>query len=258
MEDMRVKRNKYNNRTLEQYRILRNIIDKNGEKGIKCINVTSNSDKEGKTIIAKNLAYRLAGYDKKTLFIDCSLSNAKKVEASQAKNEKGLIDILQIIKKRKSEKDNTSFNNDIQIGGLIKETQIDNLSMLPLGLYNLNSDCSMFKTIYLRTFIESIKEDFDFIIIDAPSFTNLSFTQIIAAATDACLFVLGEGVYEIDGGNDIRNKIESLDCMVLGCILNKAKKSNRIFAAKSNNSLEIEYRDLEADIGFKQKVKAEA
>lgn len=218
-----MKKNK--NNIMESYRRLRNIMEAYNKSHVKCICITSNSDIEGKTIIAQNLAVILAKSGNKLLFIDCNLSNNLKGD--------GLIDILQGM--------NSSRISDVVLKSHINDTQCENLSILSLGTNNLNDYDSIFKTENLKLAIESLKESFDYIIIDAPSFENLSYTQIIAAATDGCLFVLQEGVNEVSKGDLIKDKLSNIGCRVLGCVLNKKKPTYR-FKCKYSNLFNVEYQ----------------
>lgn len=219
-----MKRNK--NNIIESYRRFRNIIQDYSKSNIKCISVTSNSDKEGKTIVAKNLAVMLAKSGNKLLFIDCNLSNNLK--------EKGLIDILQEM--------GTLHISDIELKNYINDTQCENLSDLRLGTNNLDDYDSIFKTENLKSIIECLKKSYDYIIIDAPSFEKLSYTQILAGATDGCLFVMKEGVNEVSKADLIKDKLAKIGCKVLGCVLNKEKKPTEIFEGKYSNFFNVQYK----------------
>jgi Mrp family chromosome partitioning ATPase len=110
----------------------------------------------------------------------------------------------------------------------------------------------LFKTEYLRTIIEHLKKYYDYIIVDAPSFINLSYTQILTTVTDGCLFVLKEGVNAINEGNEIKDKIATIGCNVLGCIFNKSKDRNVLFEDASNSFVNVKSN------GRKNKVKFNA
>lgn len=212
---------KNKNYIMEDYRRLLNIIEGYSNNNVRCIAITSNSDIEGKTIIAKNLAMLLAKSGKNTLFIDCNSFNGSKVKKINSMKVNGLINMLEDI--------NSSHINEEQIKSYIEDTQCEYLSMLTLGTNNLDKYYSVFKIEYLKTVMEQLKKNFNYIIIDAPSFENLSYTQIVTAASDGCLFVLKEGINEVSQGSRIKANIATIGCKVLGCILNKEKISTEIF-----------------------------
>jgi len=208
---------------------------------IKCISITSNNDNEGKTTIAKNLAMSLAIYGKKTLFISCSSGNNTKIESFDIDSAKGIINILRYIGNLKTQQLSEEDTIEISLKNYIEKTQYEYLSIASLGEYKLDSYSIVFKTEYLQVVIQFLKKKFDYIIIDAPSFNNLSYTQIITGATDGCLFVLKEGVNEVTEGGKIKDKINTINCRVLGCILNKEKYSTKLFGNKNNSFINVRY-----------------
>lgn len=243
-----MKRNDKRNHIIEKYRVLRNFMENNIKNSIKCISVTSNSDNEGKTPIAKNLAMSLAVYGKKTLFVDCSLGGDTRIENFDIDSANGLIDVLKDIGKLKAHQSNRENINEISLKNYIKETECEYLSIAFLGEYNLDSYGLVFRTEYLKVVMELLKTKFDYIIIDAPSFTNLSYTQIVTGATDGCLFILKEGVNEITQGATIRDKINTIGCKVLGCVLNKEKDSTKIFDDKNNSFFGVNHRSRKGKV----------
>ena len=118
--------NKYKKNTREDYRLLCNIID-----NVKCISITSNSDTEGKTIIAKNLAMVFAKKGKKTLFIDCSLVDKKKVKAFDKNKVTGLIGMLEAIDKAKVGRVNGVNIEDIHLKSFIIDNQVIAEKVIP-------------------------------------------------------------------------------------------------------------------------------
>lgn len=226
---------------MEKYRILRNIMENHNKDNIKCISITSNSDNEGKTTVAKNLAMSLAIYGRKTLFLDCSLGDNTRIESFDADSTRGLIGILRDIGKLKTQQLDREKTNEVSLKSYIKETKYEYLSIASLGEYNLDSYSLIFKTEYLKVVMKILKKKFDYIIIDAPSFSNLSYTQIITGATDGCLFVLKEGANAVTEGGAIKDKINTVGCRILGCVLNKEKDSTKLFGDKNNSFVDVKY-----------------
>lgn len=214
---------KCKNNIMERYRRLLNIVEGYKNNNISCISITSNSGMEDKSIIAKNLAAMLAKSGEKTLFIDCSLSLSKgrKVKKNYTVKEKGLINILEDI--------NSAHINDWNLKSYIEDTQSEYLSILRLGTNDLDNYFSVFKIEYLKIVMDKLKKNFNYIILDVPSFENLSYAQIISSVTDGCLFVLKEGVNEVSEGRIIKDKLTKIGCKVLGCIFNKEKVPTEVF-----------------------------
>jgi capsular exopolysaccharide synthesis family protein len=236
-----VKKNNYKKAAMERYRILCNIIENYKKYDVNCISITSNSDTDGKTIIAKNLAMSLSKCGKKVLFIDCSLVDSVRVKSPDASKVVGLIAMLQAIYKEKTEGVNSQNISGTQLKGYIIDSRLENLSILPLGVNSLDNYSLVFKTQYLRIIIEQLKKYYDYLIVDAPSFINLSYTQIVTSVTDGCLFVLKEGVNAINEGDEIKDKIDTIGCKVLGCIFNKGSDRNILFEDTDNSFTNVKY-----------------
>lgn len=253
-----MKKNNERNNVIEKYRLLRNSMENYNKNGIKCISITSNSDAEGKATITKNLAMSLAIYGKKTLFVDCTLGDKTKIQSFDAASARGLIDILKEIGKLKDPQLNRENINEISLKNYVKETSCEYLSIASLGEYNLDSYSLMFKTEYLKVVMEILKKKFDYIIIDVPSFTNLSYTQVITGATDGCLFVLKEGINEVTEGAIIKDKINTIGCRVLGCVLNKEKDSTQIFDDKNNDFISVRRHGRKEKVNMEKSINIEA
>jgi Mrp family chromosome partitioning ATPase len=136
---------------------------------------------------------------------------------------------------------NSSYISDSELGIYIKDTQWEHLSVLTLGTNNLDGYSSVFKTDNLKSAIDRFKKSYDYIIIDMPSLENLSYAQIIAAATDGCLFVIKKGINEVVEGSLINEKLSNIGCKLLGCIFNKEKKSTEILDEKYSGFFNMEY-----------------
>ncbi|AKA67153.1 AAA family ATPase [Clostridium scatologenes] len=233
--DKKMKKNNKRDYVIEKYRLLRNFVENYNKIGFSCISVTSNSDAEGKETIAKNLAMSLAVYGKKTLFVDCTLSRISKIQSFDLGTARELIDILKDIDKLKDQQVSKEKISEISLRSCIKRTSCEYLSVASIGNYNLDGYNFIVKTEYLKIIMEFLKKKFDYIIIDTPSFSNLSYTQVITGAADACLFVLKEGINEVTKGEMLKDKINTIGCRMLGCILNKEKDPTKIFDNKNSS-----------------------
>lgn len=221
---------KNNINTMESYRRLRNIME--GYSKVKCISITSNKEMDGKTQIAKNIALILAKSGKKTLFIDCNLCKNSNIKSIETNEINGLIGMLKGF-------DNT-YKSDLELKSYISDTKCENLSMLVLGDNKLDNHMAIFNIRNLKIAIERLKISFDYIIMDTPSFENLSYAQIAASATDGCLFVLREGIHEVSEGRIIKDKLDTIGCKVLGCILNKEKTTTKVLNDISDSFTNVE------------------
>ncbi|OPJ62697.1 CpsD/CapB family tyrosine-protein kinase [Clostridium oryzae] len=212
---------------IEKYRILLNLFENYREENIRCLAIISNSNLEGKEVVAKNIAMVLAKSGRKTLFIDCSLSKNSRTKYNNSDNARGFVSVVEAI--------SGSRINGLEIKNCIEKTESDYLSVLELGTNNLEKYSPILKKEYLKRTIDVLKQGFDCIVVDAPSFENLSFTQIITSAADGCMFVLKDKVNELNEARNIKEKLNTMGCKVLGCILEKEKKPTKLFKDKYND-----------------------
>lgn len=227
------------NNIVEKYRRMLNMFEGYSNRNVKCVAITSNKEIEGKTTVAKNLSLMLAKSGNKTLFVDCNLLNLTKAKNFNDETD-GLVEILESIK--------NIHINDLQLKKYIYATNCENLSMLLLGTNDLDKYSSVFKSEYLKKVIDQLEKEFQFIIIDVPSFEYLSFTQIITSVCDGCLFVLKDGTNEVSEGNAIREKLDTIGCKILGCVLEKEKSPSRIFKGRYNDLFDLECKSVKKSV----------
>lgn len=145
------------------------------DNGIKVIMLTSTISGEGKTSICTNLACNLAEIGKKVLIIDCDL-RAPNVHFHIGANES---------------KDNLSnaIKNPLNASDYIVKSEIENLSLL----MNTEADGKAFDIANgknTKAIIDSIKDDYDFILIDTPPVGFLGDGISISDSTDGFIYVI--------------------------------------------------------------------
>ncbi|MGL6106529.1 CpsD/CapB family tyrosine-protein kinase [Romboutsia sp.] len=193
---------------LESYREIRtNIEHYNAEKKIKTILITSTSNREGKTIVASNLAISFAYINKKVLIIDCDLRKPSIYEYFDVINEQGIIDIL--LDKNKIEE-------------CIKKTNIDNLDILTTGSIPINPP-ELLSSPKIKEIIENVKNIYDYIFIDTSPIGCVIDANIIVEHTDGVIFVVSSNEINRSEIKIAEEKLKNIGANVIGVILNKYK-----------------------------------
>ena len=120
---------------------------------VKVICVTSSLPGEGKSLISANLAASFAQYDEKVLLIDCDLRKGRQKQLFNIpnNNEQGLSKLLI----------NKLWENEYK--NYIKQTKIDNLSVIPTGIYPPNPSELLTNERFIKL-IEKLREEFSSII----------------------------------------------------------------------------------------------
>ena len=159
----------------ESFRILRSRMQfLTKEASAPVILITSSMPGEGKTFTAINLAsvYSLLG--KKTVLLGMDLRKPKIFQDFQLNNEKGI---------------STWLIGQEKLDEIIQETQYENLYVISSGPVPPNPSelIALDKT---GDLIKTLKERFDYVIIDSPPIGIVSDTYHLVSMTDASLLVV--------------------------------------------------------------------
>lgn len=192
----------------EAYRTIRTGIEfSNLDKDLKVICITSSKQNEGKTTVLSNLGVSFAKIDKKVLLIDADLRNPSISKIFDTSNSQGLMDIL--LGKR-------------NIQDCIKKTKQENLYILTGGTIPPNP-AEVLSSKKMSEFIESIKDEYDYIFIDSPPVGVVSDASIISAYSDGVIFVVGANEVDSNLAKIAKERLDSVKANIVGVILNKFK-----------------------------------
>jgi len=165
----------------------------------------------GKTTCALNLAMAFAkAYGSQILFLDADcrhLASQKNLGLGEEVLP-GLTDVL---------------IHQQRVGSLLINTGLSNLLYLPSGDFS-EEFVDRLRSEELTILLDSLKNRFRYIIIDAPPVFPMPEPGILANHCDGVLIVLGAGV---DGKDQLTQAIEALKgTNIMGVILNKVRKSS--------------------------------
>lgn len=192
----------------EAYRTIRTGIEfSNLDKDLKIICITSSKKDEGKTTVLSNLGVSFAKIDKKVLLIDADLRNPSISKMFDTSNTQGLMDIL--LGKR-------------NIQDCVKKTKQENLYILTGGTIPPNP-AEVLSSKKMSEFIESIKDEYDYIFIDSPPVGVVSDASIISAYSDGVIFVVGANEVDSNLAKIAKERLDSVKANIVGVILNKFK-----------------------------------
>lgn len=191
--------------TREEIKTLRtNITFCGNDKQI--IMVTSSFMGEGKTKVSARLAVSLAELNKKVLLLDVDLRKSVLVSRLNAKNvNRGMTHYL---------------SGQCPLSEVVMSTNIPKLHIIfagpvaPNPTELLSGDRFQKMLDYLRTL-------YDYIILDAPPLGMVVDGAIIANHSDGALMVMESGAIKYRMAQDVKKKIESAGCPLLGVVLNK-------------------------------------
>ncbi|MDE6635481.1 MAG: polysaccharide biosynthesis tyrosine autokinase, partial [Lachnospiraceae bacterium] len=80
---------------------------------------------------------------------------------------------------------------------------------------------------YFNRMIESMREKYDYIIIDAPPLGSVIDAAIITKVCDGAILVIENNVISYRFAQDVKKQLEMTECKILGAILNKVDTSKK-------------------------------
>lgn len=190
----------------ECYRGVRTSIEfSNLDKEMKVINVTSAVQSEGKTTVITNLAVSFANLEKKVLLLEGDLRNPSIHRMFNISNLHGLTDIL--------------LNNK-PFADVVHCTPVKNLHVLTCGAVPPNPS-EILSSKKMKEFINSLREYYDYIFIDAPPIGVVTDAGIISTYSDGCVFVVGSKQCDIEMAKIAKERLEAVNANIIGAVLNK-------------------------------------
>jgi len=173
----------------------------------RTIMVTSSLEKEGKTTTAIVIARSLAkeSHDK-VLLIDASTGRHSFEGLYKLDNMKP--GLLELVAHKASLAD-----------GIVHKSDYKHLDLMSFGKF-FHSEIRSFDAKQFSLLLESLKQHYDFIIVDAPSFLSSSSAAMMVSAFDGAIVVVRCKKTRKQIIQQVMNKIEMLGGNVIGTVLN--------------------------------------
>ncbi len=192
----------------EAYRILRtNITFSAATRPIKSLLVTSTIPQEGKTTTCINLGITLSQTGQKVVILDCDFRRPKlhKYFNEIIKgNHNGLSDVL---------------INKAQLKEVIKSSPFENLCFVTSGTIPSNP-AELLGSSRMNDILDSLKKEFDFILIDAPPALGVADARVLGKVCDGILVITMVGKTARDAVVEIRDELERAGEKIIGYVLN--------------------------------------
>lgn len=194
----------------DQYKILREQIRRlRLETGVRCLYITSPIKRDGKSMVAANLATSMAlDSEERVLLIDCDLRNPQIHQYFSMQRSPGITDYL------------TSSNENIL--NYVQDSFLPNLQVLPAGRFS-GAAAELLVTEKMNTMMDDVRGKFPEhqIIIDGPPVLSTPDPLVLARRVDGILMV-------VRAGNTPRNCLpEAMEILksdkILGIVLNGAQ-----------------------------------
>ena len=194
-------------------RTIRRRIEREAEENnVKTILITSALSSEGKTTAAANLAVSLASHGSKVLLVDGNLRNPSVLVAlgmPQAAPEagKGLADVL--------------AGSCRPEAAMVSYDKNSNLKVIPGAPSSAGAvPSTLWSSPAAEQLFRNLREQFDYIVIDAPASASIADSALIAHHCDGYVYVVRENRADASALRKGAAAVTDAGCRELGSILN--------------------------------------
>jgi len=177
------------------------------KENCKTLLITSACPREGRTSLTANMGIALAQRGQKVLIVDGDLRNPSLHEAFSIDGTAG-------------------FSNLLQTGGdpkeYTKQTEVQNLFCLPAGPFP-PMPSALLESVSVPSVMETLKEGFDWVLIDSSALLEAPETIALAQWTDAALWVITSGQTSGERAAWAKRSLTLMNCSILGVVLNQVR-----------------------------------
>jgi capsular exopolysaccharide synthesis family protein len=181
------------------------VIFSSADEGARTVVVTSTAPGEGKTLISTNLGVALAQADQRTLVIDGDLRRPRVHAVFRRPQEPGLSNVLV---------------GTARMSDSIRMTHVPNLYVLASGHIPPNPAELLGSSKYLET-IDELRQQFDWIIIDAPPVMAVTDAAILANSATGVVFVVGAEMTSKRNAGAAVEHLQAARAKFIGAVLNR-------------------------------------
>ena len=201
-------------------------------KDIKVITITSSVPNEGKSSVAFDLSKTMAEGGKKILMVDADLRKSVLAARYHIQGiDKGLSHYL---------------TGQAEIEDIIYETETEGFYLSVAG--PLSPDpTSLLDSDQFQKFIDKVREDYDYVIIDAPPLGVVIDAVIIGKYCDGAVLVIEQGVIKRKVVQDVIKQLKRGEVRILGAVLNKVDERIGAYGAYDYKYSYSYYGDPDAE-----------
>ena len=175
----------------------------------RSILITSPERGDGKTTVTANLGQVLASSGRSVLIIDGDMRNPTMDVRFEFSNGLGFADLL------KGHRTNL----------LIKETKTPGLFVLSSGMATPNSPGSLLERADVRSLIEDLSAQYDYVLLDSPPVLDASDAVLYASATDATILVVRQAAVPRDVVTQAIAELRAVNVQFVGLVVNRTARS---------------------------------
>ena len=188
---------------------------------VKIIGITSCLENEGKSLVSLNVARAFAEMGKRTLFLDADMRKSVIVgRYTNEKDTKGLSEVL---------------SGQVTLNDCLYATNIETLYMVLSGAYPPNP-AELLSGKYSDALMKSLREYFDYVIIDTPPLGSVIDAAVIAPKTDGMVLVVGINKLDRKLAAEVLDQLKMTGTRILGAVKNSvSEKKGSYYYTRGKN-----------------------
>ena len=211
MQSVLLKQTKLDYRSREAFKTLRTNVDFAGEE-LQVVCITSATPNEGKSSIAFELARSFAENGRRTILVDADLrKSVLRTRGKSGRIRYGLTNILA---------------GQCGIEEAITETDVEDFHMIFAGPVPPNPS-ELLSGKRFEKMIESLKADYDMILIDTSPIGSVIDAAVVARRCDGIILVLKAGAVSYRYARKVKAQLETSETPLLGVVLNQVNLSGK-------------------------------
>ena len=200
----------------ESYKNLRTNIMLSGKEN-KVIMLTSCSPNEGKSTVSFNLAVSIAETGKRVLFLDVDLR--KSVLVGRYKIRKAIKGVTHFLAGQN------------QLEEVIYRTNQSDLDVVFSGPVPPNP-AELLDSEDFRQMVQTLKDTYDYIIVDTPTLGSVIGAAIVAQSCDAAVLVVAANDVSYKFAQNVQEQLKKTGIRMIGVVLNKVDLSENGYYRK--------------------------
>jgi len=192
----------------EAYRTLRiNLQYASLDEALDTLLVTSVGPDEGKTTSLANLAVTLAQAEQRVIVVDCDLRRPQVHQLFSLPNDRGLTTAI--------------LDEQALQAPSLQHTGIENLRVLTSGPLP-QRPADLLGSRRMATLIETLKEQADMVLFDAPPVMSATDAAMLATQVDAVLLVVSAGQTRREDSLLAIERLQKVKARIIGALLQNA------------------------------------
>lgn len=177
--------------------------------------VTSGNVGEGKSFISINLAMSLSMTGNKVMLLNFDLRRPKiSIYMYGERSEKGVSGFL---------------SGDLTLEQIIQRNKVENLSAIFAGSVPPNPPELMMRRVLMDELFDSLKQEFDYIIVDTPPIGRVADAFLLEKYVDEWLFVIRHNYSRLRNVSRILKDFEQREITKVSLIVNGIKQEKHLF-----------------------------